>query len=264
MKKFILRTISFILVVYVGACTYMYFCQEEFIFHPKKLKNSSGLHFSIPFTEINLAAKGAILNGALFKSKESKGLIFFLHGNAGNLLNQDDAAKFYTQLGYDFFTFDYRGYGKSTNEISSEKQFFDDVQIAYDFVKKQYSEKLINVVGYSVGTASAAMISSKNNPSRLLLIAPYFSLLEMTTLKYKIIPTFLLEYKFETNKYLERIKNPVLLIHGDKDEVLPFEGSIQLSKLLNKKSKFLPIKGQGHNNFEENTLFQKNVAEFLK
>lgn len=242
----------------------MYFYQEEFIFHPKKLKHSSELHFSIPFQEIKIAAKGAILNGALFKSKKSKGLIFFLHGNAGNLLNQDDAAKFYTQLGYDFFTFDYRGYGKSTNEISSEDQFFDDIQSAYDFVKKEYSEELINVVGYSIGTASAAMISSRNHPSKLLLIAPYYSLLDMTIRKYKIIPTFLLEYKFETNKYLERIKSPVLLIHGDQDDILPFEGSIQLSKLLNKKSKFLPIKGQGHNNFEENTLFQKNVAAFLK
>ena len=137
MKKFILRTISFLLILYAGGCAYMYFYQEEFIFHPKKLKHSSELHFSIPFQEIKIAAKGAILNGALFKSKKSKGLIFFLHGNAGNLLNQDDAAKFYTQLGYDFFTFDYRGYGKSTNEISSEDQFFDDIQSAYDFVKKQ-------------------------------------------------------------------------------------------------------------------------------
>jgi pimeloyl-ACP methyl ester carboxylesterase len=263
MKKFIIRFTATLLIVYIAGCAYMFFFQEDFIFHPKKLPSTSKLSFSIPFEEVKLPVNGAILSGALFKTDKSKGLVFFLHGNSGNLIDQDQAANFYTQMGYDFFTFDYRGFGKSTNEISSEEQFFDDIQAAYDFVKKSYKESDINVVGYSVGTASAAMITSRNNPSKLLLIAPYYSLVDMTVRNYKIVPTFLLEYKFETNKYLEQINKPVLLVHGDQDEVLPFECSLELSKLLDKDDRFLPIKGQGHNDFEHNALFQSAVTDFF-
>lgn len=264
MKKFLLRFLAASLIVYTAGCAYMFFFQEDFIFHPEKLASNSKLTFSIPFQEVKLPVKGAVLNGALFKSIESKGLVFFLHGNAGNLLDQNEAANFYTKLGYDFFTFDYRGFGKSSNEISSEEQFFDDIQAAYNYIKKIYKESSINVIGYSVGTASAAMITSRNNPSKLVLIAPYYSLVDMTVRNYKIVPTFLLEYKFETHKYLEQIKKPVLLVHGDQDDVLPFECSLELSKLLDEDDRFLPIKGQDHNHFEENEIFKSTVRDFLK
>lgn len=263
MKKLILRFFATILIVYIAGCAYMFFFQEDFIFHPKKLASDSKLTFSIPFQEVKIPVKGAVLNGALFKTVASKGLVFFLHGNAGNLLDQNEAANFYTNLGYDFFTFDYRGFGKSSSEISSEEQFFDDIQAAYNFIKKSYKESAINVVGYSVGTASAAMITSRNNPSKLMLIAPYYSLVDMTVRNYKIVPTFLLEYKFETNKYLEHLKKPVLLVHGDQDEVLPFDCSVALSKLLDKDDCFLAIKGQGHNGFEENEIFKSAVSQFF-
>lgn len=263
MKKFLKRLVGFVLIVYIIGCGYMFFMQEGFIFYPDKLSTSAKLNYSIPFEEVTFAAKGAKLNAVYCKVPNSKGLIFFLHGNKGNLRNQETKAKFYNKMGYDFFCFDYRGFGKSGGEITSEKQFFEDVQVAYDFVKKDYSEKAITVIGYSVGTCSAAMITSTNNPANLILIAPYYSMSDMTVRRYKIVPTFLLKYKFDTYKYVEQIKNKILLIHGDKDETLPFEGSVQLSELLGSDDVFLPIKNQGHNDFEENTQFQIKMREFL-
>lgn len=263
MKKFLTRALFVITAIYVGGCAYMYFYQEDFIFHPDKLSSNSTLHFDIPFEEICIPVDGKSLSSAYFKVPNSKGLVFFLHGNAGNLLSQNEAAQFYTALGYDFFTFDYRSFGKSSGEIESEEQFFKDIQIAYDLMKEKYDESKIFVIGYSVGTASAAMITARNNPSKLILIAPYYSLVDMTVRNYKIVPTFLLKYRFETNVFLAKIKKPILLIHGDKDEVLPFECSVELAKLLDADDTFLPIKNQGHNGFEENKLFKTAIIDFL-
>lgn len=263
LKKILIRSFSVLVAIYVIGCGYMYFTQEDFIFHPTKLSKNAKLNFEIPFEEISIAVKDAKINGVLFKVPEPKGIIFFVHGNAGNILDQGIPAKFYTSLGFDFFSFDYRGFGKSSGEITDEEQFYKDVQSAYDYVKESYSEEKITVIGYSVGTASAAMITESNNPSKLILIAPYYSLIDMAVRDYKIVPTFLLKYKFETHRFLEKIKKPVLLIHGDKDEVLPFEGSEMLSKLLDKDDEFVPIKNQGHNDFEDNKLFSKKVSEFL-
>ncbi len=264
MKKFISRLLIFAALIYTVGCGYMYFAQESFIFHPEKISRNAKIEFSIPVELINIPVEGANLSGALFKVEKPKGLIFFLHGNAGNLLDQENAAKFYTTLGYDFFTVDYRSFGKSTGEMKDEKQFFEDVQTTYNLIKKSYNEDAITIIGYSVGTASAAMLASTNDAKKLVLIAPYYSLVDMTVRKYKIIPTFLLKYKFETYKYIQKVKSPILIIHGDIDSVIPFEASQQLSKLLKTGDEFYPITNQGHDDFEKNSKFSNAINLFLE
>jgi pimeloyl-ACP methyl ester carboxylesterase len=264
MKRIILRFSVIVISVYLLGCVYMYLNQEQFIFLPTKIPASQRLSYTIPSEECVIPVNGAKLSAIHFKVPNPKGVIFFLHGNAGNLLRQGVHAKFYTSLGYDFFSFDYRTYGKSTGELNGEKQFFDDVRAVYKYVKTRYNEKQITVIGYSLGTGSAAMIASENNPKKLALIAPYYSLSKMTVHRYKILPTFLLKYPFDTYRYLEKTKAPVFLVHGDQDEVLPFEGSLELAKLLKKGDQFVPIKGQMHNFFEDNSLFRQSMSNFLK
>ena len=267
-RKILVRTVIVATVLYGGVCAYMYFSQESLIFHPKKLSKNSTIEFGIPMAEMMLSSyDGTKLNAVFCSPQKAPGreIIFFLHGNAGNLRDQEQAAKFYTGLGYIFFTFDYRGFGKSEGEITSETQFFRDIESMYREVQKSYPENRITVVGYSVGTASAAYIASKMNPSRLVLIAPYYSLVDMTGRRYPYIPTALLKYRFETNLYLKETNaKTVLLVHGDKDVVLPFEGSKMLAGLLDKKSRFIPLKGQGHDDFEHNESFLNVIRGFLR
>jgi pimeloyl-ACP methyl ester carboxylesterase len=91
-------------------------------------------------------------------------LIFYLHGNAGSLNTWGEVAKRYTELKYDVFMLDYRGYGKSEGSIHSQKQFHEDIQMAYDEMKKTYKESNIVVLGYSIGTGPAAKLASLNHP----------------------------------------------------------------------------------------------------
>lgn len=267
MKKFLIRLILVLSVVYIGICGYMFFFQESFIFHPEVLAKNEVIDYGLNEAELSIETEdGEKLSGILSKSSaESKKLVFFLHGNSGNLTDQAQAAKFYTELGFDFFTFDYRGFGKSSGKIKSEEQFYEDIERMYDEMLSVYSPDSIIVVGYSVGTAPAAMIANraKPSPSKLVLIAPYYSMIDMTARRYPFIPSFLLEYKFETDKFVSRQQMPIFIIHGDKDEVLPVDGSRKLSKLLNEKSSYYEIKGQGHDDFELNAEFKAQLSAFL-
>jgi pimeloyl-ACP methyl ester carboxylesterase len=253
------------IVGHIGICCYMYFAQESLIFHPEKLSKNVRLKFGHQTKEGFIdAEKGIKLSTVLCKTDSvSKGLIFFLHGNTGNLEDQEDAARFYNTLGYDFFTMDYRGFGKSGGEITSEEQFFNDIDQAYESILKDYTPEKTIVIGYSVGTASAAMIASRKNPAGLVLIAPYYSLVDMTHRRYPFLPSFLLKYRFETNEFVKKTSSPILLVHGDKDDVLPFDGSQMLSKLLKKGDLFLPVKGQDHNHFEECKEYKQSLLTFL-
>lgn len=264
MKKFIKRLLIIAIIVYLGGCTYMYFMQEKFIFNPSTLTEDATLNYTGEFKEIKFKTEdNETLSTVLKITPNSKGLIFYLHGYRGNLNDQVTASEFYSHLGYDFFTMDYRSFGKSTGKLIDEKQFFLDVELVYDSIKQLYDESKIRIIGYSVGTGSAAMLASKNNPKSLSLMAPYYSLVQMTTNRYKIIPTFLLKYPFETFKYVSEVKCPVEIIHGTADEVLPFSGSVELAKLLKPKDLFIQIKGQGHNGFEDNQKFIDAMKNFL-
>lgn len=250
--------------LYILGCSYLYFQQESIIFHPDKIPGNFKFKFTIPFEEINLKTKdNTRLNCLLFKHEKSKGLIFFLHGNAGNMIDQSAPAEFYTNLGYDFFTLDYRSFGKSSGKIMSEEQFYSDIKLAYSEMKKRYQEKFISIFGYSLGTGPAAMLASVNNPKQLVLISPYYNMVDMATERYKIIPDFLVKYKFETNTFVSQTKVPITIFHGDKDESIPFHSSTRLATLLKKKDRFIPLKNQDHNLFEENHLFIKEIKIVL-
>jgi uncharacterized protein len=149
------QVIALVAILYVVACGLLFIFQEKLIFFPQKLAGDHKFEFPQKFEEINITAgDNKILHGILFRADSSKGLIFYLHGNAGSLSSWGDAASTYTDLNYDVFMLDYRGYGKSEGMIRGEEEIFQDVQVVYEKVKQKYAENKIIVLGYSVGTGS--------------------------------------------------------------------------------------------------------------
>jgi pimeloyl-ACP methyl ester carboxylesterase len=260
-----------LLTVYVMVCVYLYFFQENILFLPTKLHPSKELGFTQPFEELHIPVENAVLNAAFFPAQKtslkhrnaSNKLIFFLHGNAGNLALQDEQAAFYTKLGFDFFTFDYRGYGKSSGVISSEKQFYSDIQRVYRAVQNKFPDKEIYIVGYSLGTGPAAMLAHAVRSAKLILVAPYYSMAEMAIHRYKIFPVFLVRYPFETYHFLSKYSGKTLVVHGEDDAVLPFQGAWKLAKLLRNGDTFVRMSNQGHDHFTRKETFKHAVRSFL-
>ncbi|MEP7110226.1 MAG: alpha/beta fold hydrolase [Ferruginibacter sp.] len=265
MKKSILHLLKIILVIYIVVCGLLYFIQEKLIFFPEKLDKAYKFEFDRHFEELNIKTKdNTILDGILFKADSSKGLIFYLHGNAGSLRSWGYNSKTYTDLNYDLFMLDYRGYGKSEGTINSQEQLYKDVQIVYDNLKKRYNENKIIILGYSIGTGPAAKLASANKPKLLILQAPYYSLTDMMKHKFPIIPSFILKYKFETNKYIRDCKMPIVIFHGDKDELIDYEASVKLNKLLKHSDTLITLSGQGHNGMSDNPVYLTEMQKILQ
>ncbi len=200
----------------------------------------------------------------LFKADTTKGLIFYLHGNAGMLDTWGQIANVYTSNGYDIFILDYRGFGKSEGAISSEEQFFSDVQTAYDSLKNYYPEDKIVITGYSIGTGPAAMLASTNHPKLLILQAPYFCLEDMATQRYKLTPSALLRYKFETFKYIKATTAPVVVFHGNEDNVIACDQSFKLKEQFKTGDTLFVLPGQGHGKMNDNPIYQRELNRLLK
>ncbi|MCK5004279.1 MAG: alpha/beta fold hydrolase [Candidatus Aminicenantes bacterium] len=265
MKKIFIKILISILILYIFLGGVMFMFQEKYIFFPEKLEKSFQFDFDQKFEEIYIKTDDGIdLHGLLFSVDNSKGLIFYLHGNAGSLSSWGGVARTYTDLNYDVFILDYRGYGKSDGSISSEKQLFSDIQAAYDNLKKKYAENKIIILGYSIGAGPAAKIASTNNPKLLILQAPYYNLSDLMRKFYPLIPTFFLKYKFRTDKYIKECKMPVVIFHGDQDEVIYYGSSLKLKKLFKPGDRLISLEGQYHNGMSDNEDYLNEIKKILE
>jgi len=265
MKKRTIKLLAYLAGTYVLLRLLLFVFQEKLIFFPEKLDKDYQYSFDTNYEELTFKTKdGTMLNGLLFKCEKPKGLIFYLHGNGGSLRSWGELAPTYTQLNYDVFMLDYRGYGKSEGSISSEEQFFDDVQTAYSTLKIKYPENKTVVLGYSIGTGVAAQIAATNHPKLLILQAPYFSLVDLMQHTYPIIPTLILKYKFNTFQSVQNCKMPIVIFHGTNDEVIYYKSSLKLKKLFKAKDRLISLDNQMHNGISENPVYLQNLKNILE
>jgi uncharacterized protein len=264
MKMLLINSLTTVLAIYILVCILLYMFQEKLIFFPEKLSKEYPFQFDQTFEEKNIKLNdGAILHGLLFKADTSKGVILYLHGNGGSLSSWGDVANTYTELNYDVFLIDYRGYGKSEGAINGEEQIYSDIQTVYDELKREYSEDKIIVLGYSIGSGPASKVASDNKPKLLILQAPYYSLIDLMRRTYSIIPTFLLKYKFETNKHLQGCEMPVVIFHGELDEVIYYGSSLKLKDEFKSTDKLITLSGQGHNGMTDSEEYRTELKKVL-
>ena len=81
--------------------------------------------------------------------------------------------------------------------------------------------------------------------------------------KFSFIPTFILKYKFETNDYLKSCKMPVIIFHGDQDQVIYYGSSKKLEKEFKNEDRLITLPGQGHNGMTDNFEYQIAMTKIL-
>lgn len=249
---------------YVILCAGLYFFQEKLIFPASSLPPDYNFTFEMPFQEKYISIGNAYsLHGIWFPVDRSKGTIFYLHGNGGTVDAWGRYAETYVRMGYQVFVLDYPGYGKSGGDIVDEEALFTDVQTAYDSVCRWVPEKDVIALGYSLGTGLATRIASTRHPKLLMLHAPYYNFTAMMRYRFPFVPTFLLRYGMRTNEYLVKCSMPVVIFHGDVDEVIPLKMGTQLRALAKPGDSLVVLKGQGHMDMTDNEVYLRAVESIL-
>lgn len=280
MKRWLFRTLLILALlfvwVYAGACMWFYEQQESLVFlNPKKLALNYLFTFDEDFEEINFTTtKDITLNALLFKTKyhPSKGVIYNLHGAGGNISNKNEFARIFTDKGYDFFTFDYRGYGKSNGNYHNESELYHDTNLGYrQLLKRGYKEHEIIVLGVSLGTGLASHVAANNKPKHLVLVSPYYNLPDMAnhlpfpSLKFiKYLPTnFLLNYKLNNQEHIKQCQMPITIFHGTDDKLIYFESSLKLKRYLKPTDTLIAVKGGKHDGFSEHEVVVSELKTIL-
>ena len=248
---------------YASALGLLYMTQERLILPASTLAADYRFQFDQPFEEVWIPVRGASLHALHFKQPNPRGVVFFLHGNAGNLVSWTTGVDFYRRVNYDLFIVDYRGYGKSTGRIESEGQLYADARAAYDAMAPLYRDKPIVIYGRSLGTALAASLARDVHPRLLILVSPFSSLAASAAQAYPWAPEWILKYPLRTDAVIGDVKSPILLIHGSEDKLIPLSHSERLKALARSPVELLVVPGAGHNDIHKFPVYLDGLAARL-
>jgi alpha-beta hydrolase superfamily lysophospholipase len=254
---------ALLVVGYGGALTALYLMQEKIIFPAVALPADYRFKFDQPFAEVRIPVQGATLHALHFRQPNARGVVFFLHGNAGNLDTWTTGIDFYRRVNYDLFIVDYRGYGKSTGRVESEAQLHADARAAYDAMAALYRDTPVVIYGRSLGTALAASLARDVNPRLLVLVSPFTSLAAAAEREYPWAPGWVLKYPLRTDKVIGEVRSPILLIHGSDDRLIPPVESERLKTLAQSPTELLIVPGAGHNDIHKFPAYLDGLAARL-
>lgn len=247
-------TALLLLVAYAALMATLWWGQERLLFKPEHLHAEHRFDLGADVHETWIDVPGARLNALHLRLPKPDGVVFFLHGNGGNLDSWFTNAEFYRRANLDLYMFDYRGFGKSSGRIRSQSQLEADVRAAWASVAAQYAGQRRVFYGRSLGTALAASLAAEVQPELTVLVSPYESMVALAAEHYPWVPRALLRYPLRTDEALLHIRNPVLLAHGEGDALI----SIRHSERLQARApqvRLLRVPGVGHGDVHESTLY---------
>lgn len=186
---------------------------------------------------------GAIISAIYLYNRDARYTILYSHGNAediGHLRPMLDEIK---DMGFSVFAYDYRGYGTSSG-TSSEKTVYRDADAAYDYVATTLGIPAHRIIalGRSLGGAVAVDLAHRRQLSGLIVESSFVTAYRVLT------PIPMLPFdKFKSIAKIGNVHCPVLLIHGKKDEVIPFRHGQRLFEEANEPKRAFWVEGAGHN-----------------
>lgn len=265
------KWIIVIALVYAICGITLYFLQETFLFHPKKLPANHVFRFTIPFKEINLPVNSEKnLSIVQFTVPDSlrKGIVLYFHGNRQNIERYAPFAINFTKNHYEVWMMDYPGFGKSTGKRTEDALYEDALQI-YKMARARVSKDSIIIYGKSIGTGIAAQLTSVRDCKRLILETPYYSIDALFRHYAFIYPVSVMtKYHLPTCQYFEKINVPISIFHGTRDEVIPYTNAERLMTVPTETpslaKELITIEKGKHNNLNDFPLFHQKLDSLLQ
>lgn len=223
MSYILLRVVHVCFFTYVLLLIVLYFAQRTLIYHPNTAHPLpiEGVEVVNVETVDNLHLQGWYI----FSGNAEALTILFFHGNAGHYGDRIQKAIEYSARGYNVLLAGYRGYGG--NEGSpSEAGFYEDARSYIKFLENDKHVKPENLIlyGESLGTGVAVQMATEFQVSSVILETPYSSLYDIAKRNYFFVPVdWMLKDRYMSRDKIAKINAPLLVLHGHRDDVIPFE-----------------------------------------
>lgn len=191
-------------------------------------------------------------------------LMLYLHGARRSVEGSAFRIRQMRDLGFSVLAVDYRGFGQSSDELPSEPAVYEDARAAWAWLAQQHPGRSRYIFGHSLGGAIAVQLASEVSDARGLIIEGTFTSIPevFQTFKWGWLPvTGLITQRFDSASKIERIKVPVLVVHGSSDSLIRPELGRALYERITAPKKFVLVDGGTH--YSTNTRGQGQYREAL-
>ncbi len=227
---------------------------QVFVYHPAEWEDRDWAGESgLPLEDVWFqASDGVRLFGWHVPAPDRKRdspVLLWCHGNAGNMVHRLDNLAYLHRLGLAVFLFDYRGYGRSKGR-PTEEGLYRDALAAYGYLTEQrkVSPDRLVIFGRSLGAAVAGAVASQRPAAGLILESSFPSVEAMARGHYFGLPLhWLLGARYDLLARLRDIRIPLLVIHGDKDEIVPIKLGREVYEVAHGPKSFYLVRGADHN-----------------
>ena len=238
LKKFrniLLLFLQIVIFVYILMLIFLYFYQRNLMYHPNENNYSDDqITVNIKKVKINTSDNIELLGWYHEKDLKKNKTVVFFHGNAGSLENRIHKLNHFRDMSVNFLIIAWRGFSGNEGK-PSESGLYEDGESAIKWlVKKGVDEKNIVIYGESLGTGVATHLSQNKEFAGVILETPFTSMIDAAKKFYPYIPVgLLLKDKFENKNKIKNIKSPILIMHGEKDQIVPFEMGKKMFEIAN-------------------------------
>ncbi|MBA4742978.1 MAG: alpha/beta hydrolase [Azoarcus sp.] len=265
----LLRLGALLALAYSVIALLMWLFQERLLYVPDMAR----AHVATP-SDIGLdwqpveltTADDLTLDSWWLPAEDSRAALLFLHGNAGNISHRLASLEQLNRLGLSVLILDYRGYGRSEGK-PSEAGTALDADAGWRWLKDEsghHPHKLV-IFGRSLGAAVAAELASRTNPAAVILESPFRSVPDMGQQLYPWLPVrALARLHYPTIEYVTQRSAPLLIIHSEDDEIIPFAEGRAVYEAATSPKELLVIQG-GHNTgfLDSEATYLRGIDDFL-
>lgn len=262
-----MTVLKWLLIVGVGAyvalLAAMFFFQRALMYFPdiRRLDPAQAGLSAARIVELT-SRDGTRLLAWHVPPQAGKPLILYFQGNAGGLDLRTARFRKLTDDGTGLLALNYRGYGGSAGS-PSETGLIADANAAYDFAVKAVPPSRIVVFGESLGTGVAVALASERATGGLILDAPFTSAADIGAAAYRFAPVhWFMRDTFHSDRRIAKVRAPLLVIHGERDLIVPIGFGEKLFALANEPKRMQRFPDGGHVNLDDHGAMPV-IKEFL-
>jgi fermentation-respiration switch protein FrsA (DUF1100 family) len=177
-------------------------------------------------------------------------VIVYFHGNAESAAQNLDLVPALAHHGWGVLLAEYRGYGGLAGSPTEEALYADGLAALDALRQESPAAHRVVLVGRSLGTGVAVELARRGRGDALVLISPYTSMVALGRLLVGPLARLAVADLFDNAAKAPDLRQPVVIIHGARDEVVPFEMGVTLARLL-PRARLVALPDVGHNDLPD-------------
>ena len=233
--------------LYLGLVALMYVAQRALMYFPETVRTAPAAAGFPEAEEIALdTADGERVIAWHVKPRGDRPVVLYFHGNGGALRYRVERYQALTADGTGLLALSYRGYGGSSGR-PTEDGLIEDARAAYAFAAARHPAARLVLWGESLGSGVAVALAAERPVARLVLEAPFSSAVDVAASAYPFVPVrWLMKDQFRSDLRIGKVAAPVLIVHGERDAVVPIKSGERLYALITAPKRFVRVPGAGH------------------